>query len=132
MCHEAGQSAFLHTQLYFYLRILIISYLATFLGTNSLSVLMCRKQSINQSLRSIPPLCIGVARNSDEGLRPGAAEAAEGVNERMYTLMNSLSIFLAVNLIAFNLFSTLQLMMFLKPFASAISHQSSNLYTGLK
>jgi len=35
-----------------YLRILIISYLATFLGTNSLSVLMCRKavnQSINQS-----------------------------------------------------------------------------------
>jgi len=32
---------------------LIISYLATFLGTNSLSVLMCRKavnQSINQSI----------------------------------------------------------------------------------
>jgi len=34
-----------------YLRILIISYLATLLGTNSLSVLLCRKavnQSINQ------------------------------------------------------------------------------------
>jgi len=36
-----------------YLRILIIFYLATFLGTNSLSVLMCRKavnQSINRSI----------------------------------------------------------------------------------
>jgi len=31
-----------------YLRILIISYLATFLGTNSLSVLMCRK-AVKQS-----------------------------------------------------------------------------------
>jgi len=47
MCHVAGQSAFLHTHIY--LRILIISYLATFLGTNSLSVLMCRKVAINQS-----------------------------------------------------------------------------------
>jgi len=37
-----------------YLRILIISYLATFLGTNRFSVLMCRKavnQSINLCLR---------------------------------------------------------------------------------
>jgi len=33
----------------FYLRILIISYLATFLGTNSLSVLMCHK-TVNQSI----------------------------------------------------------------------------------
>jgi len=33
MCHEAGQSAFLHTQLYLSIRILIISDLATFLGT---------------------------------------------------------------------------------------------------
>jgi len=41
------QSAFLHTQLY-YLRILIKSYLATFLDTNSLSVLMCHK-AVNQS-----------------------------------------------------------------------------------
>jgi len=51
MCHEAGQSTFLHTYIRIYLRILIISYLATFLGTNSLPVLMCRKavnQSINQ------------------------------------------------------------------------------------
>jgi len=32
-----------------YLRILIISYLATFLGTNSLSVLMCRR-AVNQSI----------------------------------------------------------------------------------
>jgi len=32
-----------------YLGILIISYLATFLGTNSLSVLMCRK-AVNQSV----------------------------------------------------------------------------------
>jgi len=40
-----------------YLRILIISYLATFLGTNSHSVLMCRKevnQSISQSLTIWP------------------------------------------------------------------------------
>jgi len=39
--------------IYIYLRILITSYLATFLGTNSLSLLMCRKevsQSINQSI----------------------------------------------------------------------------------
>jgi len=35
---------------YIYLRILIVSYLATFLGTNSLSVLMCLKQSVNQSI----------------------------------------------------------------------------------
>jgi len=49
MCHEAGQSTFLHTQLYFYLRILIITYLATFLGTNSLYVLMCHK-AVNQSI----------------------------------------------------------------------------------
>jgi len=39
---------------------------------------------------------------------------------------------LAVNLIAFNLFSTPLLDLFLKPLASAISHPSSNLYTGSK
>jgi len=47
----ASQRFFIHSCIY--LRILIISYLATFLGTNSLSVLMCRKavnQSINQSI----------------------------------------------------------------------------------
>jgi len=52
MCHEAGQSAFLHTQLYLSTNFDHI-LLATFLGTNSLSVLMCRKavnQSINQSV----------------------------------------------------------------------------------
>jgi len=49
MCHEADQSAFLYTHLYSYLRILIISYLATFLSTNSLSVLMCHK-AVNQSI----------------------------------------------------------------------------------
>jgi len=46
----ASQRFFIHSCIY--LHILIISYLATFLGTNSLSVLMCRKavnQSINQS-----------------------------------------------------------------------------------
>jgi len=46
MYYSAGQSAFfIHSCIY--LRILIISYLATFLGTNSLSVLMCRK-AVNQ------------------------------------------------------------------------------------
>jgi len=60
----ASQRFFIHCCIY--LRILIISSLATFLGTNSLSVLMCHKavnQSINQqslpnvSLRSVlvPP-----------------------------------------------------------------------------
>jgi len=47
----ASQRFFIHS--YIYIRILIISYLATFLGTNSISVLMCRKavnQSINQSI----------------------------------------------------------------------------------
>jgi len=41
-------------------------------------------------------------------------------------------IFLAVNLIAFNLFLTPQLELFLKPLASAISHPSSHRYTGSK
>jgi len=45
----ASQRFFIHMQLYLW--ILIISYLATFLGTNtnSLSVLMCRK-AVNQSI----------------------------------------------------------------------------------
>jgi len=42
----ASQHFFMHSCIY--LRILIISRLATFLGTNSLSVLMCRK-AVNQS-----------------------------------------------------------------------------------
>jgi len=42
----ASQRFFIHSCIY--LRILIISYLATLLGTNSLSVLMCRK-AVNQS-----------------------------------------------------------------------------------
>jgi len=46
MCHEAGQSAFLRMNNCIYL--FIISYLATIRGTNSLSVLMCRK-AVNQS-----------------------------------------------------------------------------------
>jgi len=48
------------------------------------------------------------------------------------TVTLSFSIFLAVNLIAFNLFSTPQLEPFLIPLATAISHPSSNLYTGSK
>jgi len=47
----ANQRFYIHSCIY--LQILIISFLATFLGTNSLSVLMCRKavnQSINQSI----------------------------------------------------------------------------------
>jgi len=47
MCREASQSAFLYKHIY--LRILIISYLATFLGTNSLSMLM-RRKAVNQSI----------------------------------------------------------------------------------
>jgi len=50
MCHEAGQSAFLHTQLYLSTKLDHILYLATFLGTNGLSVLMCRK-AVNQSIK---------------------------------------------------------------------------------
>jgi len=46
----ASQRFFKHS--YIYLRILIISYLATFLGTNSLSVLMCRK-AVNQSINRL-------------------------------------------------------------------------------
>jgi len=44
----ASQRFFIHSCIY--LRILNISYLATFLGTNSLSVLMCLK-AVNQSSR---------------------------------------------------------------------------------
>jgi len=43
----ANQRFFINSCIY--LRILIISYLATFLGTNSLSVLMCRN-AVNQSI----------------------------------------------------------------------------------
>jgi len=43
----ASQRFFIHSCIY--LRILIISYLATFLGTYSLFVLMCRK-AVNQSM----------------------------------------------------------------------------------
>jgi len=43
----ASQRFFIHNCIY--LRILIIYYLATFLGTNSLSVLMCCK-AVNQSI----------------------------------------------------------------------------------
>jgi len=43
-----NQRFFIHSCIY--LRILIISYLATFLGTNSLSVRCAVKQSINQSI----------------------------------------------------------------------------------
>jgi len=47
--HKTGQSAFLPIHSCIYLRILNVSYSATFLGTCSLSVLMCRK-AINQSI----------------------------------------------------------------------------------
>jgi len=43
----ASKRFFIHSC--FYLRLLIVSYLSTFLGTNSLSVLMCRK-AVNQSI----------------------------------------------------------------------------------
>jgi len=43
----ASQCFFIHSCIY--LRTLIISYLATFLGINGLSVLMCRK-AVNQSI----------------------------------------------------------------------------------
>jgi len=43
----ASQRCFIYSCIY--LRILIISYLATFLGTNSLSVLMCRNAVIQLS-----------------------------------------------------------------------------------
>jgi len=43
----ASQRFFMHSCIY--LRILIISYLATFLGTNSLSVPMCHKE-VNKSI----------------------------------------------------------------------------------
>jgi len=56
MCLKpASQSFFIHSCIY--LRIFIISYLATFLGTNSLSVLMCRK-AINQSINQPSPLIL--------------------------------------------------------------------------
>jgi len=46
----ASQCFFIHSCIY--LRILIISYLATFLGTNSLYVMICRK-AVNQSIVTI-------------------------------------------------------------------------------
>jgi len=49
----ASQRFFIHSCIH--LRILIISYLATFLCTNSLCVLMCRK-AVNQSINQLPVL----------------------------------------------------------------------------
>jgi len=43
----ASQRFFIHSCIY--LQILILSYLAAFLGTNGLSVLMCHK-AVNQSI----------------------------------------------------------------------------------
>jgi len=51
----ASQRFFIHSCIH--LRILIIPYLATFLGTKSLSVLMCRK-AVNQSTINIGQLMI--------------------------------------------------------------------------
>jgi len=45
----ASQRSFIHSCIN--LRILIMSYLATFLDTNSFSVLMCRK-AVNQSIHT--------------------------------------------------------------------------------
>jgi len=56
----ASQRFFIHSCMY--LRILIISYLATFLGTNSLSVLMCSK-AINQSINSKTNYCNSLLLN---------------------------------------------------------------------
>jgi len=61
----------------------------------------------------------------------GAASAAL-IHSKVDYCNSLFSIFLVVNLIAFNLFSTPQLHLFLKPLATAISHPSSNLYTGSK
>jgi len=52
-----------------YLRIFVISYLATFLGTNSLSVLMCRKavyQSIKTPIPQPPPVATLLKWASDQ------------------------------------------------------------------
>jgi len=50
----ASQRFFIHSCIY--VRILIISYLATFLGTNSLSMLKCRKE-VNQSMHLSLDFC---------------------------------------------------------------------------
>jgi len=50
----ARQRFFIHSCIY--LRILIISYLAMFLGTNSLSVRMCYK-AVNQSIHTAGAVC---------------------------------------------------------------------------
>jgi len=68
----SSQRFFIHSCIY--LRILIISFLKTFLGTNSLSVLMCRK-AVNQSILQLQerltqgirqlwhmPICVHMAR----------------------------------------------------------------------
>jgi len=63
MCHEAGQSTFFHTQLY--LSGILIIYSATFLGTNSISVLMCRKV-VNQSILIISYLVTFLGRHTPQ------------------------------------------------------------------
>jgi len=70
----ASQHFFIHS--YIYLPILIISYLATFLGTNSLSVLMCRKavnQSINQSINFDESWIFGVRVVDSKGFHRGGS-----------------------------------------------------------
>jgi len=59
MCHEAGQSAFLHSYTVVLMYESLSSYLAMSLGTNSRSVLMCHK-TVNQSIDSAN--CVGTLR----------------------------------------------------------------------
>jgi len=71
----ASQRFFKHS--WIYLRILIISYLATFLVTNSLYVLMCRK-AVNQSINQLTACAAAVTRwHLENGLlwNPSKSEA---------------------------------------------------------
>jgi len=82
----ANQRFFIHNCIY--RRILIISYLATFLGTNSLSVLMCRR-AVNQS-NSMATTRMGWPPNTAPAggrppITPSATPSVLGWQQRMAT-----------------------------------------------
>jgi len=85
----ASQRFFIHNCIY--LRILIISYLATFLGSNSLSVLMCRK-TVNQSILQTCS-CKRAVTQTKLTLRQSRNRGTNSSQWRYYTVLTAAAVF---------------------------------------
>jgi len=100
----ASQRFFIHSCIY--IRTLIISDLATFLGTNSLSVLMCRK-AVNQSMT----VDRGIAKIVFVVLRYSACSPASARNVNRLSIMrdrNSFKRLIKMRAICSDLFHVIQ------------------------